>query len=115
MHVGEIAAGLAGALDYAAQAYLDEETCEKTFRKRYARVATRSVRLCSVRLCFEHGMLGSTLVHIYICIYIYIAGLCLWLCKFDYVGSKWPGGACVQRPLRLLIVTLPPMQDTTQN
>ena len=67
---GEIAAqafsvGLAGALDYAAQGYLDEETCEKTFRKRYARVATRSVRLCSVRLCFEHGMLRFTLVYIY--------------------------------------------------
>ena len=68
---GEIAAqacsvGLAGALDYAAQAYLDEETCEKAFRKRYARVATRSVRLCSVRLCSEHRY-----ARVYSSIYIY--------------------------------------------
>ena len=48
--LGDIAAqacsvGLAGALDSAAQADSDEETCAKASRKRYAGVVTRSGNL----------------------------------------------------------------------
>ena len=63
--------GLAGALEIAAQAQSDEETCEKTIRKRCARVATRSEHLALFVYAPCMDPLGSARIYIY----IYIGGL----------------------------------------
>ena len=58
--------GRSTALDSAAQAHSDEETCEKPIRRRCARVATRSEHLALVVYGSSMDMLGSALVYIYI-------------------------------------------------
>jgi len=63
---------LAGAPDIAAQAHSDEETCEKSIRKRCALVATRSEHLALFVFAPCMDMHGSALVYIYIYMYIYI-------------------------------------------